>query len=148
MDEKEINFIAKRYQDGKFSVDKGWKRLNIKPISRWKRIRIAASIACVIVLSATAAVIYHQYSMKTEQAQSTKENIEAISPIQAVKIIDFECSSLPDVISEIKEVYGVEVVNLPENAEEYHLSLHYEGNAADLVATINDILGTQMIVKE
>lgn len=86
--------------------------------------------------------------MKTEQAQSTKENIEAISPIQAVKIIDFECSSLPDVISEIKEVYGVEVVNLPENAEEYHLSLHYEGNAADLVATINDILGTQMIVKE
>jgi len=37
---------------------------------------------------------------------------------------------------------------LPENAEEYRLSLHYEGNPVELVETINDILDIKMAIKE
>ena len=71
-----------------------------------------------------------------------------VAPTEVVKVIDFENTALPVVISKIKEVYGVEVINVPENAETYYLSLHYEGNAVDLVLTINEILDTEMRVKE
>ena len=62
-------------------------------------------------------------------------------------MIDFENATLPAVVAKIKEVYGVEVVNLPESADEYKLSLHYEGTAADLVDTINETLGTDIKVQ-
>lgn len=148
MDEKEISFIAKRYRRDKFSVDNGWKSLHIKPTSSWRRMKTAAAVASVIVLSAAAAVIYHQTTLKTEQTPEAPVTINPIAPLDAVKVIDFENAPLPAVITKIKEVYGVEVNNLPENADEYYLSLHYEGNARELVATINEILETEMTVKE
>lgn len=141
-----ITYIAKRYSRGKFSVDKGWKRLNIKPVFKWSILKIAAAISSVVVLSATAAVIYHEYELKNSPERTIEEVIKP-TQLEAVKVIDFENTPLTSVISKIKDVYGVEVVNIPDNAEEYHLSLHYEGNAVDLVATINDILETQMSVK-
>lgn len=144
---EEVSYIAKRYRKGKFSVDKGWKRLNIKPAFKWSGLKIAAAIATVVVLSATAAVIYHQYDLNTSPDNQDKEVVKSVEPLKVVKVIDFENTPLPTVISKIKEVYGVEVVNVPDNASDYNLSLHYEGNAIDLVATINDILETQMTVK-
>ncbi len=147
-DNKDIDFIAGRYRIGRFSIDEGWKRLNIAPsFLRWKRVRVAAAIASVIVLSATAAMIYRQYDLTSDKQVQQPEQL-AVSPKEVVKIIDFDNAALPTVITKIKEVYGVEIVNIPENADEYHLSLHYEGNAVDLVTTINDILDTQMSVKE
>lgn len=138
MEEKDIKFIARHYRKGRFSVEKGWRQLNIRPVSIWRRIRVAAAVAAVIVLSATAAVIYNHYTPQTEQS----------APVEIVRVIDFENTPLPTVIAEIREVYGVEIDNIPENAAEYNLSLRYEGNAVDLVATINDILETQMTVKQ
>lgn len=146
--EEEVTYIAKRYRRGKFSADKGWKRLNIKPAFKWSGLKIAAAVASVVVLSATAAVIYHQYELKDTTDKTVNESVKPAASPEAVKVIDFENTPLPTVISKIKEVYGVEVINVPDNAGEYHLSLHYEGNAVDLVATINDILETQMSVKE
>lgn len=146
---EEVTYIAKRYRKGKFSVDKGWKRLNIKPALKWSGLKIAAAVASVVVMSATAAVIYHQYKLNDTTDKTVNESVKpAAASLEAVKVIDFENTPLPTVISKIKEVYGVEVVNVPDNAGEYNLSLHYEGNAVDLVATINDILETQMSVKE
>ncbi|PWB06006.1 hypothetical protein C5O24_10620, partial [Paramuribaculum intestinale] len=92
--------------------------------------------------------IYHQYELKDTADKIVNESVRPAASLETVKIIDFENTPLPTVISKIKEVYGVEVINVPENAGEYRLSLHYEGNAVDLVATINDILETQMSVKE
>ncbi len=146
MDDKEIKFVAQRYRSGKFSVDKGWARLNVGRESVWRRLRIAAAVASVVILSATAAVIYHHHGLNT--AKSAPEKIEQTVSADVVKVIDFENTRLPVVIAEIKEVYGVEVINVPDNAEDYSLSLHYEGNAADLVAAINEILDTQMAVRK
>lgn len=71
-----------------------------------------------------------------------------VVPESAVRAIDFENTPLPTVISEIREVYGVELTGIPDNAVDYRLSLHYEGSAEDLIATINEILDTKMAVKE
>lgn len=146
---EDIEYIAKRYKKGKFSVEEGWKRLNITPAFNWRSKIIAASVASVVVLTAAAAVIvYQQYSVNKATPDATSENTVMIAPEQVVKVIDFENTPLPTVIDKIKDVYGVEVVNIPENAEDYNLSLHYEGNATDLIATINEILDTQMEVKK
>lgn len=145
--EKEITYIAKIYRKGKFSADKAWKRLHIAPSYKWRRMRIAAAVASVIVLSATAAIVWHNHDVSVKP--QTEETVLPLqNPKTIVKVIDFEDTPLSTVISKIKEVYGVEVGNVPENAGEYKLSLHYEGNAVDLVATINEILETQMSVKE
>jgi hypothetical protein len=144
---EEVTYIAKRYNRGKFSVEKGWKRLNIRPAFKYTGLKIAAVISSVVFLSAAAAIIYQQYEVKNAPQKSIQETAQPSASLTVVKIIDFENVPLPTVISKIKEVYGVEVVNVPDNAGEYHLSLHYEGNAVDLVSTINEILETQMSVK-
>lgn len=69
-------------------------------------------------------------------------------PTQVVRAIDFDNASLTDVIAKINEVYGISVTNLPANADSYRLSLHYEGNVVELVETINDILDTELTIKE
>ena len=44
--------------------------------------------------------------------------------------------------AEIEKVYGVKLGNVPD--DDIRLSLSYEGTAADLVDTINDLLGTEI----
>ena len=61
--------------------------------------------------------------------------------------IDFEYAALPEVVKQIEKVYGVEIINMPEDADSYHLTLHYEGDASDLINTINEILGTNLKIK-
>lgn len=147
MEDNDIIFIAKHYRKGKFKVSHGWRRLGIAPAMRWRRIRIAAAVAGVVALTAAAAVVWRQLS---EAPRADRQPVEEVAApaMQAVKAIDFENAPLPTVVAKIKEVYGVDVANVPENAEEYRLSLHYEGNIADLVDVINDLLGTEMEVKQ
>lgn len=144
---KEIQYIARRYKPGRFSVNKGWKRLGIGPSYIWRRYRVAAAVAATIFLSATAVLVYRQYDMSAGP-DIPQQHEQTVAPVYVSKVIDFENTPLPTVLERIKEVYGVEVINVPEDAERYTLSLHYEGTALDLVETINDILGTQMAIKK
>lgn len=144
--EKEISYVAKRYRRGKFATDKGWQRLGIAPSQRWRRMRVAAAIISVIALSAVAAIFYHEYGLS--EAPVVEQQVADIPSATAVRVIDFENTPLPTVISEIRDVYGVDLTGIPDNAADYRLSLHYEGSAADLVETINEILDTKMAVKE
>lgn len=68
--------------------------------------------------------------------------------LSEVKVIDFENTPLPEVVERIKEVYGVDVSGVPADAAGYRLSLHYQGEADDLISVINDILGTDMKIEE
>lgn len=145
MDQEEIRYVARRYKPGRFNADKGWRRLGIAPSFRLRRLRVAAAVAGAVVLSATAAFVFHRYNNVGVQEAAVPVQ-ETVAPELVVRVIDFEDTPLPVVVGRINEVYGVEVMNMPEDAGEYTLSLHYEGNAADLVETINDILGTQMYV--
>lgn len=145
---KEIEFVAKRYRPGRFNTDRAWNRLGIATSFKRKRLRIAAAAAGLVFLSATAAFVYRQYSVGSSNNIEMMEQMQTESPVYAVKVIDFENTPLPMVIDRIKDVYGVDVENIPVNAGQYRLSLHYEGNAIDLVETINDILDINMTVEE
>lgn len=146
---EDIKFIADRYRPGRFNADKGWSRLGIGISFKWKRFRMAAAIAGFLFLSASAAFVYNRYY------SSASDNMEVVnsqeiqeSPVLIVRVIDFEDTPLPIVIDKIKEMYGVDISNIPSNVNDFRLSLHYEGNANDLIETINDILGTDMTVIE
>lgn len=145
--EKEIKFIARHYRKGLFDREKALRRIGIRHNRWWTPIKVAAASVAFVVLGATAAIIVHkEYSAPAPQAIETT-NTPTVAPMAEVKVIDFENATLPVVVSRIKEVYGVEVVNLPENADDYKLSMHYEGTAADLVDTINETLGTDIKVQ-
>ncbi len=142
---KEIDYIASHYKEGRFSVTKGWKRMGIAATGGWHRYKAAAAIAAVVILTATATVIYREYQAD-EIPQSTVPVV--VNPLAEVKVIDFENAPLKDVVEKIESVYSVKVENVPADSEKYSLSLHYEGTPTDLISVINDILGTQMTVSE
>lgn len=148
MENKEVDFIARRYKKGRFSPDAGWRRLGIAPVSIWKRYRVAAAVAATVILSATATILYREYRMDDVPQQTMPVKAQTISPLAEVKVIDFENAPLPEVVKKIESVYGVKVEGVPASPEEYELSLHYEGTPTDLISVINEILGTQMTVAE
>ena len=64
-----------------------------------------------------------------------------------VRIIDFDDAPLSAVIEEINHVYGVEVTDMPADAAETRLTLHYEGDVVGLIETINETTGTELRLK-
>lgn len=146
MENKDIDFIARHYREGRFLTDSAWRSLGVMKVSRRKRFRVAAVAAVMVILSASAAIIYNEYHV--DDTQSQRVNIPVPDPLVEVKVIDFENASLMDVVRKIESVYNVKVENLPDQDEKFELSLHYEGTPGDLIEVINDILGTQMVVVE
>lgn len=146
MKNKEIDFIARRYRKGRFSPDAGWRRLGLAPVSVWRRYRVAAAVAATVILSATATILYREYRMDDVPQQAVPA--ETVSPLAEVKVIDFENAPLSAVVKKIETVYNVKVEGVPASPDDYELSLHYEGTPTDLIAVINDILGTEMTVTE
>lgn len=147
MDNKQIDYIARHYRKGRFSTAAGWRRLGIVRNTAWRRYRVAAAIAATVILSATAALIYYNDYRRVDTAVETAPAIAA-DTMREVKVIDFENAPLTDVVAKIESVYGVKVKNMPGQPDGYTLSLHYEGTPVDLIAAINEILGTEMTVVE
>lgn len=145
MQNKEIDFVARHYRKGRFNTAVAWSRLGIGAARR-RRLRIAAAIAGLVILSASAGLLIREYNTVTQTQQTQEIHVE--SPMQTVRVIDFDNAPLEKVIETIESVYGVRVIGVPDAAENYSLSLHYEGTPADLIAAINEILGTSMEVVE
>ena len=145
---KDIKFIARHYNKGLFAVRPALRRIKGIRAVWWTRARIAAAITVAAVLTATASVFVYNSYISHYDPTTTETEYSYLPAVETVRVIDFENTSLTIVVAKIKEVYGVDVVNLPANANEYSLSLHYEGTAIDLVDTINDILDTEMTIQE
>lgn len=148
--DENIIFIAKHYKAGLFDAEKTLRI--IKPTIRkvWTWQRIAAASCIIIVLGATAALLIRDsyYSKRSVEIENTVSPVSPAIPLETIsKVIDFDDTPLPIVIEQINSVYDVEIVNLPAHAEDYRLSLHYEGNVIDLIESINEILGTNLVIK-
>ena len=146
--EKETYFIAKHYKEGMFAVVPALRRIKTTGRSWWTFPKIAAASIILIVFGATAAVLI-KTSYISNKGDTIPEPPAINTPIVPVsKAIDFDDTPLPIVIQQIESVYGVEIVDMPLNAEDYHLSLHYEGTAGELIENINEILGIHLKVQE
>lgn len=141
MNGDDIKFVARHYRKGSFSVDRAWRQMRLtSPL--WSRGKIAAAIAAFVVVCATAAVLVHRHYDLNVPAKEDAVEQQDMSPMRAVRAIDFDNAPLTAVVAEIEAVYGVGISNVPEEAESYRLTLHYQGNVCDLVDCINDILDT------
>ena len=147
MEERNINFVAKHYRKGAFSAEKALHRMGFIMPNRRYPLRIAVVVSCIVAITAVASIFIHNEYASREEAPVIIEQPAVKGDLKAVRSIDFDNAPLTDVIEEVKVVYGVEIEGLPEDASSYHLTLHYEGNAVDLVETINEILDTNLRVK-
>ncbi|MCH5318358.1 MAG: hypothetical protein J1E38_01445 [Paramuribaculum sp.] len=146
--EKETGFIARHYRAGLFRVEPALRK--IKPLVRvwWTLPRVAAASILLAVIGATAAILVHNGYFAEKPVSAIEQQTSDPTPSEmVVHSIDFDGATLPVVIEKIKAVYGVDVTGLPENAEEYRLTLHYEGSAIELIETINEILDTEITIK-
>ena len=141
-----LNFVSRHYRANTFSAKEGLEKLDIGK-RQWWRYRGAAAAIVGVVLVASAAIysvvsprLNGRDDVKVEQTDVAKDTKSE------VKKIIFVDADLLTVVNEIEKVYGVKVENLP--SKEYRLTLSYEGNAADLVDTINELLGTNLKIAE
>lgn len=140
-----LRFVAKYWKPSLFSASRGWKELGLAAPVRWWRTRAAAAVAAVAIISASAAIFIYDTVRTPEQAVETTTQPVAEAPMTKIVRIEFTDAPLAEVIAKIEEVYGVKVTDCP--AESARLTLSYEGNAPDLITTINEILGTEMKVE-
>ncbi len=145
--DEEIDFIARHYRRGAVASRSALERIMPGRMSRLRTVRIAAA-AALLIAAGTAAALLITHSSSTDRAAETVPQDAPTAVADDIKVIDFESTPLTVVADKIREVYGVSVRNLPDDAGDITLSLHYEGSAADLVDTINEILSTQMTIEE
>lgn len=146
--DKEIDFVARHYCNGTFSEEKAWRRMNLTPRSWWSKGRVAAAVGATVFIGVSAAFIMRQYHAAIIPEIETIAIQQKVSPVEAVKVIDFDNAALAIVVEEIKKVYGIEVVNLPEDADAFRLTLHYEGNVVDLIDRINEVLDINLQLRQ
>lgn len=143
--EKNIDFVVRHYRHGAFRTSRAWQKLGIGHSIVYKRLRIAAVAAILVAIGATAIIMHHNSSteptvtMPAEKTDSTAKT--------TIRIIDFDDAPLTAVIEEINHVYDVEVIDIPAEAAEIRLTLHYEGDVAGLIETINETTGTELRLK-
>jgi hypothetical protein len=142
-------FVAQHYKRGAFSEHDAWQRLNIAPVVRkWYRSRLVASVAVMAVLAASACIYYVSRNYTTNTTAPTTLNTPQSDTTSAnrVVVIEFNDAPLTEVVATIEKEYGVIIVNIP--AEDYKLTLRYEGTATDLINTINELLNTNLTIAD
>lgn len=147
--EESIEFVARHYRAGALKPT-----LRFAPVQWWRRrgVAAAASVAAVLLVSAAVLTFTHRPEPAPEPAAPAVEaaapqSAPAPAPTARVERIEIADAPLGEVMAVIESTYGVRV-SCPEAEESMRVTLSYEGTAADLVATINSVEGTHIIIEE
>lgn len=143
-----LRFVTRFYSPGALRPDESFIT---EGLPFWKRHAVAASIIGVALLAAAAASTYlvlnhTQPQPEIQKTETTVSPIEDTSKQDTVKEMKFEDVPLPEVVKAIEKSYGVKVAGKTEGQP--NLTLSYKGTAEDLVAAINDLLGTNLTVEQ
>ncbi len=147
--EENIDFVASHYSGEVFSDEQkredycqitGKRLLPIYFTKRRSAAAVAVSVALVAIASSIA--VYYSFVDKSPEEIDKRpvEQVEsAVLPEQPdYAVVEFDDAPLAAVVSEIENLYGVQIEGVPE--KEMRLTIHYEGDVQDLVETINDLL--------
>lgn len=150
MQDKEIDFVVSHFQEDALQPEANWHRFKAIVGLRRRRMGVAAAVAAIIVVSATAGIFTYKELSATSDGTETRQEMAGADFLSAdgPKLMVFEASGLSDVVETIETEYGVKIGNVPSNADEYVLTLRYEGTPEELIEAINDILGTQLTIEE
>ena len=144
-----LRFVVKFYRPDSFRPDPDL--FHIPAIKRpwWRRTSVAAAVAAGVL--AASAFVYidlaRHRSAAVEPAPQESIIVPEPQPVVAEEAksrrIEFKDTPLPKVAEAIAETYDVEITGL-RPGDNTRLTLSYEGTAEDLVATINELLGTRL----
>lgn len=149
--EESIDFVSGYFEEGALMPREGWRRFLLTHRIGHMRRNIAAACIGAAILTATASIYYFtssthpQQQIKTERITTPSEPASAFEPMKMVKI-EFADATLQEVVAEIEKIYGVKVGNVPR--EEMRLTISYEGNAYDVIETINELLETNLVIEK
>lgn len=139
--EESLSFVVRHYRRGAFRPT----MLFVAP-NRWRRMAVAASIAFGVIVASACVYFLTVNEPATEPIEETAGPVAsapAEAPEKVSRRIRFDDAPLAKVVDEIEKVYGVQVSPVADN-DTTRLTLSYEGNAADLLDTINELLGTDL----
>lgn len=144
--EKSVRFVARHFSPEAFSRTKAWQRLGIPAVSvsRFqlrRSLKYAAVGIGVVALTASAILLINR-----DASAPVTEGAPAETAVPVSSTLRFNDTPLTEVVKSIEQTYGVRVTNIP--AEDYRLTGVYEGTADDILATINDLLGTNLEIEK
>lgn len=145
---KSLSFVVSHYRPEAF-VPRG---RYVLPRPWWRRMSVAASVAAGVFVA--SALVYNAVidrpSAVVEPSQAPVSVPVTSAPVataQTVQRLEFADMPLSQVIDNIQTAYNVTVTGMTPDDASRTLTLSYEGNADDLVAAINEILGTNLTVE-
>lgn len=147
--EQSMDFVGAHYREGSFDKKRAWRRLGVNRIW-WRRPgAIAASVAAIVV-AASACVLVFVPSGRREEVHVAPLSVpaveQAVAPVAKSTHIEFNDATLPEVVDAIERTYGVKIENVPQQSD--NITLSYDGTAADLVETLNALLGCRMTISD
>lgn len=141
-----VSFVAKNYEEGFFSEKKAWRKL--MPSNHVFSLRHIAAASVAVAVVTASAFIYNAVVSERETSECVIEDRqETQQPIPDRYFstrIEFKDTPIKEVVEKIKEVYHVDIINVPDS--ELCLTLNYEGTAEELIALINELTGAEMEV--
>lgn len=145
-----LRFVMQFYKPGAF-IAKNDPSLTFTThaIKWWQRKSIAATLIGVALAASAIAIgyvaIYEPKHTDPTAIQSTSAQPATVSNEEKSMRIEFNDAPLAIVVPEIEKVYDVKIEGLSPN-DTHRITLSYEGTAADLIATINETLGTNLTI--
>lgn len=146
-----LDFVTSHYCPGAFRPLPLAKLLHINvriPLFRRRNVAAACVMSALIACAGIGTYLYicQEAPAAIPAVETTIPMTQPVSTAKEIKRITFNDTPLAEVVKEIEKVYDVRLTSLPE--EEYRLTLSYEGTAEDLVATINELLGTHIEIEK
>lgn len=137
-----LDFVVRHYRPGAFIPSANFARRRLR-IPLWA----AACAAGILVASACVCTIWLQ--PREEEALRPAPAVEqpVADSSASVRRIEFNNAPLSEVIAATEECYGVRIGSVTPEEADLRLTLSYEGTAEDLVATINDLLDTNLTIE-
>ena len=150
MRDKEIDFIVSHFREDAIRPEQNWHRFKVMAGLRRRRMGVVAVISSIIAISATAAIFIHKEHSAPSVVSETAHGVtvQDICSANEPKLMVFEATGLAEVVETVESEYGVKIGNVPLNADEYVLTLRYEGTPEELIEAINEILGTRLTVEK
>ncbi|MDE6547715.1 MAG: DUF4974 domain-containing protein [Muribaculaceae bacterium] len=150
MKDKNIDFVLRHFRFDAFNPEENWRNFIALAGLRRRRVGVAAVVASIIVLSTSAAIFTYTYrSTPSAGSESAKEvTVNEICSVSEPELMIFESTRLSEVVETVEIKYGVRINNVPSNANEYVLTLRFEGTPEELIDAINEILGTRLTVEK
>lgn len=143
-----LDFVVRYYRKGAFKPRRLGTIVEFVPRhSFFSRRNIAAACVATALIASAGIGMYIYTHQNDSTGTSEIPAVETTATTsKEVHRIEFNNVPLATVVKEIEKTYHVKISSLPE--KQYLLTLSYEGTAEDLVATINELLGTKLEIAQ